>query len=97
MKIDSLSNIGYAPAAVQRSSAAGSKASAQSAESVDTARENNLRGGLTSAERAYFASLFPSSSEQINAHNPAGLRGEAYSARGIHASVETGQIINRKV
>ena len=97
MKVDSLSNIGYTPAAIQRNPAAGSVSGAQAARTADSAKANGINGGLTSAERAYFASLFPSSSEQINSHSPGGSVGETYSPRGLRSSVETGQIVNRKV
>ncbi|HUI29746.1 MAG TPA: hypothetical protein VLX91_05980 [Candidatus Acidoferrales bacterium] len=45
--------------------------------------------GLTGAERAYFAGLFPGSVLQINTH-------KTYSPTGISAMVEPGQIVNRK-
>jgi len=46
--------------------------------------------GLTNAERAYFAKLFPDSVSQINSH-------KTYSPSGINSSIDLGQIINRKV
>ncbi len=48
-------------------------------------------GGLTNAERAFFAKLFPDSKSQINAH------ATTYSPGGNRSPVELGQIINRKV
>lgn len=82
MKIGSVSNMGY-PSVSQTGSARTSKSPA-SAGAVSS------HGGLTSAERAFFAKLFPESSSQIHAHS-------TYSPNGVHSLVEPGQIINRKV
>ena len=92
MKIDSVSNLGLSPIS-QREPAKASKAAApeQKTQSAGAAGGAALsHNGLTTAERAFFAKLFPDSSSQINSHS-------TYSPNGVRSSVEPGQIINRKV
>ena len=60
-----------------------------SASSVGNSSE--IHNGLSSAERAFFAKLFPDASSRINAHST------TYSPGGVQSPVELGQIINRKV
>ena len=89
MKIDSISNVGFSPIAQREpAKAAAPEQKAQAARGAGGA--SSAHNGLTSAERAFFAKLFPDSSSQINSHS-------TYSPKGIHSSVEPGQIINRKV
>lgn len=88
MKVDSISNLGYSPIS-QREPAKTSKISAPEQKLHASAGTTSTQNGLTSAERAFFAKLFPDSSSQINSHT-------TYSPNGIHSSVELGQIVNRK-
>ncbi len=89
MKVGSISSMGYSPVS-QKEPAKSPKLAAPEPKSQATAGTSVSHGGLTNAERAFFAKLFPESSSQIHAHS-------TYSPTGIHASVEPGQIINRKV
>jgi hypothetical protein len=92
MKIDSVSNLGFTPVS-QMEPAKSSKAAAPEQKTQaagGTGSAAVAHNGLTSAERAFFAKLFPDSSAQIKSH-------ATYSPNGIRSSVEPGQIINRKV
>ena len=89
MKVDSVSNIGYSPV-FQREPAKVQKMPGNEQKSQIPAGAPSAHNGLTSAERAFFAQLFPESSSQIHAHS-------TYSPSGIQSSVAPGQIINRKV
>ncbi len=55
-----------------------------------TCNSNVVHEGLSHAERAFFAKLFPDASSRINSHST------SYSAGGPRPTVELGQIINRK-
>jgi hypothetical protein len=89
MKIDSISNSGFSPVS-QSSQARAAKVAAPEQKSQAAGGAALSHNGLTSAEHAFFAKLFPEISSQKNAH-------ATYSPNGVHSSVETGQIINRKV
>lgn len=89
MKIDSISNIGYSPVSQKEPSRA-QKMSGNDQMTQISSGAPSTHNGLTSAERAFFAQLFPESSLQIHAHS-------TYSPSGVHSSVAPGQIINRKV
>lgn len=89
MKIGSVSNMGYAPIS-QRGPAKSTKLAAPAQKTQTPAAGPQKHAGLTTAERAFFAKLFPESSSQIHAHS-------TYSPNGVHSSIEPGQIINRKV
>lgn len=87
MKIDSVSNLSY----VQNVMSNGRTPNAR-----PVLQDQNLKtqaptseSGLTGAERAFFAKLFPGSSVQITSH-------KTYSPAGFKTSVELGQIVNRK-
>ncbi|MFZ1081937.1 MAG: hypothetical protein WAO19_08425 [Candidatus Kryptoniota bacterium] len=97
MKIDSLSSLSYAQSISQvgnpaRGSNQISKpnAASQQQEAQSLASGASSTTGLSNAERAYFAQLFPDSLSQINSHG-------TYSTAGVNSYVELGQIINRKV
>ena len=89
MKVGSISSMGFSPVS-QREPAKSSRVAAPEQKSQSTAGVSLSHGGLTNAERAFFAKLFPESSSQIHAHS-------TYSPNGIHSSMEPGKIINRKV
>lgn len=89
MKIDSISNMSYSPIS-QQGSTRTSKTAAPEQNSQANAKVSSSHSGLTNAERAFFAKLFPESSSQIHTHS-------TYSPSGVHSTVEPGQIINRKV
>ena len=106
MKIDSISNsIGGYPAigggaglshAKSISSTANSPLSDSSIQGIKMAQPGRMAsspspsGGLTSAERAYFAKLFPDLTRQISSQR-------TYSQGGANSSMDLGQIINTKV
>ncbi len=97
MKVDSISSYSYAPEIAKKGSAPAMK-EASTPQKLQGPSSSNAPGngsiaphnGLTSAERAFFAQLFPNSTSQISSH-------KTYSPNGLKASVEPGQIINRKV
>ncbi|MCL5268219.1 MAG: hypothetical protein M1469_08975 [Bacteroidetes bacterium] len=90
MKVGSISsNISYVSAVSGKGSAAGAKEASAPQKSQGQSAGVSPHTGLTSAERAFFAKLFPDSISQINSH-------KTYSPNGIKASIEPGQIINRK-
>jgi len=87
MRIDSISNSTYTQAIASHGrSANNSQVFPSKAQQVEIAPPES---GLTGPERAFFAKLFPGSVHQISAHM-------TYSPTGVNASVEIGQIINRK-
>ncbi len=89
MKVNSVSNFGYSPISPKESGMSAKAAPHQEkGATVGAAPQNH--NGLTSAERAFFAKLFPDASSQINSH-------KTYSAKGVHSVVEPGQLVNRKV
>ncbi len=91
MKVGSISgNISYASQVSRKQSAAGGNQTAAPQKASGQTAGVSSHTGLTSAERAFFARLFPDSVSQINSH-------KTYSPSGIQNSVEPGQIINRKV
>lgn len=90
MKIDSVSSMGYSPVSQSRGPVNTPKATAPQQKAAADPAASPSHNGLTGAERAFFAKLFPESSKQIHAHS-------IYSPNGVHSSVEPGQIINRKV
>ena len=90
MKIDSISGMGYSPVSQSRGPVNTQKAAAPEQKAAAGPAAAASHNGLTGAERAFFAKLFPESSLQIHAHS-------VYSPNGVHSSVEPGQIINRKV
>ncbi len=90
MKIDSISNMGYSPISQSRGAANTPKAAAPQQKAAAGPAASPSHTGLTGAERAFFAKLFPESSLQIHAHS-------IYSPHGVQSSIEPGQIINRKV
>ncbi len=96
MKIDSISNLTYSPNIAHREPIGGAKNTAPEQKPQEAASAVSHHNGLTSAERAFFAKLFPDSSSQISSHLPVNID-KTYSPNGIHSSVELGQIINRKV
>lgn len=89
MKIDSISSTTYSPVS-QRGPANTPKTAAPEHKAPATSGASLSSNGLTGAERAFFAKLFPESSLQINTHS-------TYSQNGVQSSVQLGQIINRKV
>jgi len=91
MKIDSISNLTtYSPGMAQRNQASNAKAVPQEQKAQASSTGGVSSGnGLTSAERQYFAKLFPDSSGQISSH-------KTYSPTGMNAPTQLGQIINRK-
>jgi len=87
MKIDSVSNMAYTQDISGRSPAAGAHQASQfKSEQPEIAPADN---GLTGAEKAFFAKLFPGSVGQVNAQR-------TYSPVGINPKVDLGQIVNRK-
>ncbi|MGO9481928.1 MAG: hypothetical protein ACLP05_09135 [Candidatus Kryptoniota bacterium] len=102
MKIDSLSNLSYVQDFSKVGNAVRGINQGSKSKSVETQNTGSLLAaqspksgafspaGLTSAERAYFAKLFPDSLSQISSHN-------TYSPTGLNSSLELGQMINRKV
>ena len=87
MRIDSISNSLYAQTIMNAGRSANSaQVSESKAQQSEIAPPEN---GLTGPEQAFFAKLFPGSVHQLNAQM-------TYSPSGANASVELGQIINRK-
>jgi hypothetical protein len=86
VRIDSISNLAYTQTTANTGHAAGARQASQSrSQQIDMPPEK----GLTGAERAFFAKLFPGSGSQISAH-------KTYSPAGMSSTVELGQIVNRK-
>jgi len=87
MRIDSISQLGYSQnvASVGRLTKT-QQVSQNKNQQAEVAPPDN---GLTGAERAFFAKLFPGSVLQISTH-------KTYSLSGLNATVELGQIVNRK-
>lgn len=90
MKVGSISSgMSFTAGVSAKGSAAGAKEIAAPQKSQGQSTGISSHTGLTSAERAFFAKLFPDSISQISSH-------KTYSPNGIKASIEPGQIINRK-
>ena len=87
MKIDSISNLAYFQNVMNTAHTANTRQ--VSHDQILKTEATTIDNGLTGAERAYFAQLFPGSTGQISSH-------KTYSPAGINAPVELGQIINRK-
>jgi hypothetical protein len=97
MKVDSISNSLYGTSLIQtqRISQTGNLRPQSQISGIQNQNTMGTEGissttGLTSAERAFFAKLFPNAASEINSH-------VTYSPVGVNSSVELGQIINRKV
>jgi len=87
MRIDSISNFAYAENVVNTGrTATMQEASQGKSQQPPIAPPEN---GLTGAERAFFAKLFPGSVHQMAVR-------ETYSPAGMNPQVDLGQIINRK-
>lgn len=90
MKIDSISNLTYTPSVVQERQVGNARSTSQEQKTQGPTKNVPSGNGLTSAERTFFAKLFPDSVMQITLH-------KTYSPAGVNAPAEKGQIINRKV
>ncbi len=89
MKIDSISNPGYTQEIGSSGRGANVRQVAQNQNQRTQMNTVSPDNGLSGAERAFFAKLFPGSSVQSNPP-------KTYSATGFNASVNLGQIVNRK-
>ncbi len=89
MKIDSVSGMNFSPVSMREHQGV-SKAAAPEQKMQAAPNTSVSHNGLTTAERAFFAKLFPDLSQQAGTSS-------TYSPSGIRSSVEPGQIINRKV
>ena len=87
MKIDSISSSTYTSNAAN----SGRTANVKSVSGKDIGKGGHLSSqtGLTIAEQAYFAKLFPGAATQSNSQ-------KTYSPSGVSQLVELGQIVNRK-
>lgn len=88
MKVDPVSSNSFLK---DIASLKGSKSIHEMKSEVEELKKNeNVEFGLTNAERAMFANLFPDHVKLINGYN-------SYNAKGVKFDVEPGQLINRKV
>jgi hypothetical protein len=87
MRIDSVTNFAY----TENVASTGRTAAVHEAPQNKTQQTPIAppEDGLTGAERAFFAKLFPGSVHQIGPR-------ETYTPVGMNAQVELGQIVNRK-
>ena len=86
MRIDSIPNLAYTQTTLNTGHTAGTR---QASQSRSQQTEMPPEKGLTGAEKAFFAKLFPGSGAQISAH-------KTYSPAGMNSTVELGQLVNRK-